>query len=450
MGATQELATYAANLQFDDIPPSVRHRLRLHLLDAVGAALYGFRMPWAALTRLHIDEIAARGKSGVWNSPDRFAAPFAAFANTSATHAFELDDRRIASFMHPASATLPSGLATADEMGSVSGKALLTAIFAGYEVGLRVGKTVGRGSLARGFYPAGIGGAFAAGITAAKLRGYGASEICQVMNVAACQASGLYSPTPVKRLCLAHGTFAGMSAVSLVSKGCYGVDDILEREVGGFCAAFTDDADLALLTSALGADYETAKVELKPYVSSRPNHVAIDATLRIRADNPSVKHSDIEKIEIEVGSSNYDYGAGFKVLDVPAALMSVAYCAAVALIDGNAFLEQFTAARVLAEDVQGILSITNVTRNTAIDDMGLEARDHTVIRWHLRSGQVLSRTQTYAKGHPSVPLTDEEIVSKFHRLADPSVGRERANLLEAAFHNLEEIDTGQLGALLST
>ncbi|MBI2858920.1 MAG: MmgE/PrpD family protein, partial [Chloroflexi bacterium] len=206
-GQTRQLAQYAAGLGFTDIPSHVIDRLKLHLLDAAGAAIYGGQLPWTVIVKSVVSAWRGNPEATVWNTDIRVPASQAAFINSVATHAFELDDRRVASYMHPASATFPAGLAVSESLSrKVNGRELLTAIVAGYEVGLRVGKAIGRGSAERGFYPPGIGGAFAAVVTAGRLWGLKEGDFPHAFNVTATQVSGLYSPTMIKRLNIGAGT----------------------------------------------------------------------------------------------------------------------------------------------------------------------------------------------------------------------------------------------------
>jgi 2-methylcitrate dehydratase PrpD len=435
-GATRTVAGYAAGLRYEDLPEAAVDALKRSMLDAIGAAIYGLDRHWTRVIRDLLLEDGGKPEATVWGTSSRLPLAQAGFANSVATHAFELDDRRIASYMHPMSAALPAALATGEVLGGLSGGELLASVAAGYEVGLRVGKLVGEKSFLRGFYPPGIGGSFTAAVTAARARRLGEERIAQVLNLTATQAAGLYSPTMVKRFNIGRGTYNGLLAVDLVLAGFGAVDDVMERDFGSFPVAYAGDPDLRLLLEGLGSDFEATKVELKPYVSSRPNHVAIDATLELRQRHPEVTADAIRSIEIEIGTTNYRYGADFAVLDVPGALMSVAYCAAVAFLEGDAFLEQFTQEMVDDPRCRSLLDKTTVLRNQAIDAMGLEARDHTVVRWRLEDGRVLEATRTYAKGHPSLPLSDAEVSRKFHRLADPIVGEERARRIEESVASL--------------
>jgi 2-methylcitrate dehydratase PrpD len=447
---TRNLADYASAFQLEDLPAPVTRQLKLHLLDAIGAAVYGAEQPWTQTIRNLVTGWGGAGQSTVWNTDIRLPVPNAAFVNSVATHAFELDDRRIASYMHPASATLPAALAVADGQGGRTGRDVLAAIAAGYEVGLRVGMAIGKGAFERGFYPPGLGGAIAAAVTASRLLNLDPPTIGYALNLAATQASGLYSPTMIKRFNLGRGTYNGVLAAQLAEAGFTGVDDVLEADFGGFCKAFANEPNLDLLDAGLGQTFEIANTELKPYVSSRPNHTSIDCMLQLRNENPEVNAQSVAEIEIEVGTPNFRYGAGFEVDSVPAALMSVAYCVVVALVDGQAFLDQFTEDRVADPELQDLLRRTSVAINTDFDGLGLEKRDMTTVRCRLKNGQLYEASRAFAKGHPSYPLSEDEVVAKFETLVGDRLEHEHRRQIQDLVLDLESVDSvGQLTRLLA-
>lgn len=447
---TMQLARYASDLSYDDVPSEVRDRLKVHLLDATGAALFGWTLPWTGMIFRLLDRWGGVEESRVWSSERRLPAAHAAFVNSVSTHAFELDDRRVAAYMHPASATWPTALAIADRIGGVGGQAVITAIVAGYEVGLRVGMATSRGAFARGFYSPGLGGAFAATATAASLLGLSPEQTAAAMNLCATQASGLYSPTMIKRFNLGRGTYNGMVAAELAQGGYVGVADALENEIGGFAGAYSDEA-AEWQVDDLGSAFQTMLVELKPYVSSRPNHTAIDCILALKAENPSLDTDSVDQIEIRISSANYKFGAGFAVDSVPAALMSVAYCAAVALADDDAFLDQFSEERVRDPRLQSLLGRITVIEESSFDALGLEGRDTTAITCELKDGTRLHVQRPNAKGHPDRPMDQQEVTAKYHRLLQSVVPRSLQDRLKESILNLDALeDASSVSSLMSS
>ena len=52
------------------------------------------------------------------------------------------------------------------------------------------------------------------------------------------------------------------------------------------------------------------------------------------------------------------------------------------------------------------------------------------MRITLNDGRVLASEPTIARGNPENPLSDAEILEKYHSLADPILGRRRAAEIE--------------------
>ncbi len=89
--------------------------------------------------------------------------------NAAASHVAEQDDVHNGSVFHPATVVFPVALAWAQALGA-SGRQLLTAAVAGYEVGIRVGEFLGR-SHYKVFHTTGTAGTLAAAATAGHLLG---------------------------------------------------------------------------------------------------------------------------------------------------------------------------------------------------------------------------------------------------------------------------------------
>ena len=124
--------------------------------------------------------------------------------------------------------------------------------------------------------------------------------------------------------------------------------------------------------------------------------------------------------------------------------MSVAYCVAVALIDGSAFLDQFTEQRVRDRQLLALVERTNVILNSEFDALSPEERDMTVVRCVTHDGQVFETSRAFAKGHPSDPMSEEEVVRKYRTLVGGTLSGERADWLESLILNLESIDNSQV------
>ena len=135
-----ELAAFAAGLRYEDIPAPVLRRAEDLLLDCLASILAGASAPAVlAIERYAAAMGPADGPSEVLITRRRTTPLFAAMVNAAAAHVVEQDDVHNGSVFHPAAVVFPPALAVAQTLGR-SGRDLLTAAVAGYEVGIRVGE----------------------------------------------------------------------------------------------------------------------------------------------------------------------------------------------------------------------------------------------------------------------------------------------------------------------
>ena len=92
---TGGLARFVANLRYEDIPDTVRDRIRLLILDSLGCALYGADLPWTRILQRTLSGLEGGGDKAanvIWGTPLRLSAPHAALINGTQIQGFELDD----------------------------------------------------------------------------------------------------------------------------------------------------------------------------------------------------------------------------------------------------------------------------------------------------------------------------------------------------------------------
>jgi 2-methylcitrate dehydratase PrpD len=141
---SKTLASFAANLRFEDIPQPVLRRAEDLFLDWFGSALAGKgARPVEAIEDFAKTMGPASGEAEVLISRRTTTPLFAAMVNAASSHFAEQDDVHNGSVFHPATVVCSPALAVAQALGR-SGSELLVAVVAGYEVGIRVGEFLGR------------------------------------------------------------------------------------------------------------------------------------------------------------------------------------------------------------------------------------------------------------------------------------------------------------------
>src|SRR5687767_15185948 len=169
-GPTRALARWVSQLAYGDLPSRTKEVVRILLLDTLGCGVYGYATPWAkTLLDWAKAGAPAKGAATVWGeAAPSLRASDAALVNGTSIHAFELDDYHQAK-LHPGAVVIPAAIAMAEKLGS-DGKALMTAIAAGYEVMIRSSLALDPSAARlRGWHITGICGPFGAAAACALL-----------------------------------------------------------------------------------------------------------------------------------------------------------------------------------------------------------------------------------------------------------------------------------------
>ena len=254
------LAAFAARLRYEDIPAPVLRRAEDLLVDWFGSAVAGHAArPVASIARFALSQGPGSGPSEVIATGATSSPYAAAMANAAASHVAEQDDVHNGSVFHPATVVFPPALAVAQALGK-SGRELLTACVAGYEVGIRVGEFLGR-SHYRVFHTTGTAGTLAAAATVGHLLGLDDERMLHAFGSAGTQSAGLWeflrTAADSKQLHTAHAAGAGLMAAYLAADGFTGAAQILEGPQG-MAAGMSSDADPARLTDGLGTRWATS------------------------------------------------------------------------------------------------------------------------------------------------------------------------------------------------
>lgn len=304
---TEALARFAALLRPADIPAAVLRRAEDLALDWLGATLAGQgARPVQSLQRFHLAMGPAEGPSEVLGQARGSSPLHAAMANAAAAHWAEQDDVHNGSVFHPAAVVLPPALAVAQALGR-SGAELLCAVVAGYEVGIRVGESLGR-SHYRIFHTTGTAGSLAAAAAVGQLLRLDAAQMLHAFGSAGTQAAGLWEflrdAADSKQLHTAHAAGTGLTAAYLAADGFTGARRIVEGPQG-LMAGMSGDADPQRLTDGLGTRWAVAETSFKFQASCRHTHPAADALQRLMQEH-RLAAGDIAAVTAQVHQGALD------------------------------------------------------------------------------------------------------------------------------------------------
>src|SRR5258708_6508134 len=190
---TATLAAYVADLKFEDIPAEVLNRAKVLTLDFLGSAIRARSEAESTPSLLKMLEALAldtKGESTVFGDSKTWTPAVAALLNGALGHSLDFDDTHADSSLHPSAPVVPAAFAVGEMVGA-SGRDVLTAIVAGYEVCCRLGNALDPTShYARGFHPTATAGTYGAAAAAGKLFGLSKDQIISAFGVSRSHAAG--------------------------------------------------------------------------------------------------------------------------------------------------------------------------------------------------------------------------------------------------------------------
>ena len=423
---SQELASFASQLQAKDIPAEVMSRAEDLLVDWFGSAIAGKgSRPVEIITQFAQD---MGGFTATHTGPSEIlitrknSSPFlAAMANAAASHVAEQDDVHNGSVFHPATVVFPPALACAQAIGA-SGEDLLVAAVAGYEVGIRVGEFLGR-SHYKVFHTTGTAGTIAAAAAVGRLLKLNPSQMLNAFGSAGTQSAGLWEflrdAADSKQLHTAHAASTGLMSAYIAQAGFTGAQHILEGKQG-LAAGMSSDADPRKLVDQLGSRWTLAETSFKYHASCRHTHPAADALLQVMLTN-QLKPSDIASVETLVHQGAIDVlGPVTDPATVHQSKFSMGTVLALIAHYQFAGLQEFD--QHFHDDVICLFrDRVTMTLDPEVDG-AYPQRWIGKVKVQLNNGQILEGRVDEPKGDPGNTLSRAEITDKAMRLAAFSGG----------------------------
>jgi 2-methylcitrate dehydratase PrpD len=364
----------------------------------------------------------------------------ASFANAISCHSIELDDIDVLALFHFSPPVFSAALAVAEAF-QASGRALLAALAAGCEVMERASMAANNDLRNRAFHTTPTCGVFGATVAAGKLMKLSSEKLTSALGLAGAQASGLmemYGPSMQKRFNPGPAARNGVTAALMAKLGFTGADTIFEGE-RGFLRAFAGGGKGSGLTRQLGTPYEL-RIEFKPYSCARPIHNAIDCALEIRRKRAPAMEA-IAGIVVRRHPDWSEYHRNTAPRTYHEAQVSLPYSVAVAFLEGNALLAQYTDRKLKDPAVRRLMEMTRIETDASLP-RGVSC--HMTVR--LASGETCTSQVDYPKGSLENPMSDEELKAKFDSLAVPVVGAARASRIADAVLRIE--CCGNVGELM--
>jgi 2-methylcitrate dehydratase PrpD len=297
----QQLAEYASNLRYEDLPPAVIERAKICMLDLIGIALAGSKRENTALARKVALSIGAPGSATAWVNGEKLRAADAAMVNSVASHCMLQDDWLPRSHSHVGAVVIPTTLAIGEESGA-GGKELIAAIVAGYDVEDRIG-SLSVPAFTRGFRVSGVYSYFGAATVTARLYGLNPEQTAAAIACAASMCGGVLQPwtdgTMEWSFQEGFGARGGILCATLARDGLQGSPNIFEGPNGvNRCFSGGND-DAGEITAELGSLFRISETCYKRFPTGGANQGSATLAHTLRARH-TFDYKNIAKVIVEL------------------------------------------------------------------------------------------------------------------------------------------------------
>jgi aconitate decarboxylase len=437
---TRMVADFAVGLRYEDLPPNVIAYAKQCILDSLGCGVFGAPTPWSGSVARVVEKLGQKQGASVWGMKLRADPLGVALVNGTSAQGYELDDCHDQSMSHYGAGVVPTVLAAAEGFGPFTGKEIILATVVGYELGTRIGNTVSPHAFNRGFHPCGLTSTFAAAATMGKLLNLNVDQFVSALGLAGSQAAGLMAAqygAMAKRFHSGKAAQNGMLAAMLAKEGLTGVRNVLEAPYGGFCSTYAEKYDLDYATNGLGKEFEMLHNGFKQYSSLASSHASVDALRAIR-EKHSVKAADVASVYIETTEMvKLHCGWPYVPAETITAQMNLPYTAAVTLIEGNAFIDQYTDDKLRDPTIMNLADRVEVVVAPDLNALGPHEMRAVRATVTMKSGQKYTEGGLYRSGHWKNPISEKVLKEKFRNLASRVLVDDAVSKIEQIVSTLE-------------
>ena len=445
-GLTQAYADFAARVARGDpsLPAAALAVAGTGFVDAFGVMAAGAREPVVqVLTRLAAEEGGAP-QAALIGTSTRVPAAVAACVNATAAHALDFDDFAFSN--HPSAVLVPALLAAAQAAPEpVSGRTLLRAYVAGYEVWADAFVRESDLYYDQGWHPTSVFGTLGAAVAAAIVWGLDAERIRHALALAASAAGGVFENfgTMAKPWHGGRAAQVGVHSARLAQAGLQASATAIEGAHGMLRAFSPKGAVDRERPFRAGEPWQILKfrLNLKRYPVVGAAQRGIDAMLGLCQATPL----DPQRVRAMVAHVSRRHAAVMPYhlpQDSLQAKFSLEFALACALVHGAVGLAQLRDEVVLDPTLQRLMAGVRIETTEAFEPGWRDAAPFDQVVVTLDDGTTRTSPEVRRPlGHADRPLSAQQVGDKcLANLAHAGVQTAQAQELLRALQALDEVD----------
>jgi len=433
---SRRMARFALSLRYEAIPEPVLRMAKRLLLDSIGCALAAVKLKDIQASYNYVQQLGGKKQASIIWYGDKTNMPNAALMNSLLIRAVDYNDiywKRDP--CHP-SDIIPAALAPGEYRG-VSGKELVTAIVIAYELEMRLCLAADPGIREVGWHHASLT-QFVSPLVAGRMLGLSEDQMVSAVGIAGSSHftfGGVVAGhlTNMKNAADPMATEAGVRGAMLAATGYSGPVEVFEGKESLFEVLSNVRWNRNALIDRLGEEFLITQCSFKAFPTEALTHQPITATLEIMREN-KIDSREVREVLVETTNRGADIlsdQSKYHPTTKETADHSLPYCIAVAIAKGNVLPSDFEEKALQDQSVLQLLPKIKVIANPEIDAIFPNVK-RAIVTITTKDGRTFKKQEDFARGEPERPLSEQELIAKFHANAQVALSkRQRGELIQA-------------------
>ncbi len=311
-GVTRKLAEFSAQTRYEQLPAEVVRESKRLLLDTIGCAVGAVYTDSGGIALKHVRALGGNPIATIMGTGERTSPVNAAYANARLANVLDADDT-FPTGSHFGSTTVFSALALAEQQKR-TGRDLITAIAVGFDVGARIGSSLGLSITVEDGKVTGYAKLSGTSATMTWASVGAATSISQLGTDRTTHAFGIAGAnTPLPAHAKWSGSVSlpmhkysdagwcaqtGVSATLLAELGSTGYADILDGDPAFWRFFGAAKCDFAALSDNLAQHWHIMNTTYKPWPSCRWTQYPLTAFFKLKQEL-GLQADEIDRIVVK-------------------------------------------------------------------------------------------------------------------------------------------------------
>ncbi|UCH11704.1 MAG: MmgE/PrpD family protein [Fidelibacterota bacterium] len=434
---SRQIARFALQLQYDDLPGDVVHEVKRYLYDSIGCAFGGFYTKDVQILRKIYRQMEGTHEATLLVSGERIPAVNATLVNSLAIRALDFNDIYWKEDPSHPSDLIAAALNVGELVGATM-KDVIAATALAYEFEQRMCEFAVPGLRERKWHHATIT-QFVSPIVAGRLLRLSEEQLVNAIGISGSHNHTIGCPTAGKLTMMKNtvdpmAVQAGVLAALMAKENYTGTEEVFEGKEG-LMDVYGPDWDTGKLLDGLGDSFKIMECSMKAFPTEALTHTHITATLKVVTEN-DIQPEQIEEVRVTTIARACDIlfdPHKYEPTSRETADHSLPYCIARAILDRKITTETFDDEKIHDPWLKGVIHKIKGEASEEFEKL-FPAKQPSRVTIRTTEGKEHSVYLEYPKGDPREPMTEQDLDDKFAALTAPYLSDDsRQRIKEAVF-----------------